>query len=69
MKDFLLSQKQRAAELKRKGYRLIANNTSIDEAVLKARRKEWPTKTIWLPALQEAYAPPAQEQELRSAAE
>ena len=69
MKDFLFSQKQRAAELKRKGYRLIADNTGIDEAVIKARRKEWPTKTLWLPALQEAYAPPADEQELREAAE
>lgn len=56
MKDWRIIQRQRADELARQGYRLVANGNGLDEMVLKARRHTLPAGTIWLWALQEAWA-------------
>lgn len=65
MKDWRIIQRRRADELARQGYRLVANGNGLDEMVLKARRHTLPPGTIWLWAIQEAWA----KQDERAASE
>lgn len=61
-KDYRIIQRQRAQELQRQGYVLIAEGITREEFTLKCRSKELPVKAIHLWAIDEAYAPgPKQE--------
>lgn len=56
-KDWGEVQRERTRELERQGYRLIAKNCSIEQAVSAARSRKHPPGTKWFWALQEAWGP------------
>jgi hypothetical protein len=67
MKNWHTTHEIEGDKLHAKGFRLIAKGISIDEMILKSRRKEYPTGSIWLWSGGQVWAP--QQQEQRSAAE
>jgi hypothetical protein len=48
MKNWHTTHEIEGDKLHAKGFRLIAKGISIDEMILKSRRKEYPTGSIWL---------------------
>ena len=58
MIDWRLKHIQRATELQDQGWRLVAENVSNDEFILRSRRKEFRPFSIWLYAGGEVYSPP-----------
>lgn len=61
MKDYRIIQRQRAQELQRKGYTLVAEGITAEEYRLKCQGKEFPPYTTHLWAIEEAWAPKPKE--------
>lgn len=51
-------QREETIALASLGYRCVAENIGIDEMVTRARRKQFPEKTVWFWCIQEAWSPP-----------
>lgn len=59
MIDWRIRHTNQANDLLRKGWRLIADDISLDEFVLRARRKQFRPGTTWLWAIGQVLEPPA----------
>ncbi|ANL02677.1 hypothetical protein [Rhizobium phage RHEph18] len=69
MKDWRQIHQRRAEELYNKGYRLAEEHIGIDDTVLRGRRHTFRPGTIWLWAIQQAWEPPAAQEDSKEAAE
>ena len=57
-KDWRIIQRNRADDLRAQGWKLVAENIGIDDAVIAGKRRRHRPGTLWFWALAESWSPP-----------